>query len=209
VEPLLVLLCKGVRWNWTNNLQQAFEILRSRLAENIHIVHPNEDKGYIINTHASGRAVGSILMQHSDDGKLTIISTTPRVLNLAEQGYATCEKKNFCLLFMPLTVLRSIFTDTKLSLTPTIKLSHFSIHCLARWMVEISQFDVDIWHIKGVQHHLADILSPSPSGLTDEETRNLTRSDRVMIHRVQLYEEKSMEQDLQTLATLQDIHTTG
>jgi hypothetical protein len=73
VEPLLVLLRKGVRWNWTNNLQQAFEILRSRFAQSIHLVHPSEDKGLIINTDASGRAVGSIFMQESDDGKFNII----------------------------------------------------------------------------------------------------------------------------------------
>jgi hypothetical protein len=38
---------------------------------------------------------------------------------------------------------------------------------VARWMVETGQFDVDIRRIKGVQNHLADILIPSPSGLTD------------------------------------------
>jgi hypothetical protein len=35
-------------------------------------MHPREDKGYIINTDASGRAIGSILMQESGDGKYDV-----------------------------------------------------------------------------------------------------------------------------------------
>jgi hypothetical protein len=71
-------------------------------------------------------------------------------------------------------------------------------------MVEIGQFDVEIRHIKGVQNHLADILIRNPSGLTDKVTRNLTRPEQVMVHHIQLYEDKSLKQYLKTLATLQE-----
>ena len=70
--------------------------------------------------------------------------------------------------------------------------------------MEIQQFDLEIHHIKGVQNHLADILSRSPRGLTDDETRHLTRPDQIMVHKIQVYEDKSLKKELQTLATLQD-----
>jgi hypothetical protein len=59
-------------------------------------------------------------------------------------------------------------------------------------------------HIKGVQNHLADILSRNPTGLTDEEIRNLTRPDQVLVHSVQLYTDKTVHKELKNLATLQD-----
>ena len=47
--------------------------------------------------------------------------------------------------------------------------------------MEIQQFDLEIRHIKGVQNHLVDVLSPSPRGLTDErdEKPNTSGSDNV------------------------------
>ena len=75
VEPLLVLLRKGNRWRWTTELQQAFETLRSKFAESIFLVHPDERKDWIINTDASGKAIGSVLMQQDENGGINIIST--------------------------------------------------------------------------------------------------------------------------------------
>jgi hypothetical protein len=62
VEPLLVLLRKGNRWRWTSELQQAFETLRSKFAESIFLVHPDDKRDWIINTDASGKAIGGVLM---------------------------------------------------------------------------------------------------------------------------------------------------
>jgi hypothetical protein len=71
-------------------------------------------------------------------------------------------------------------------------------------MMEIQQFDLEIRHIKGVQNHLADVLSRSPRGLTDEETSNLTGRDQIMLHKIQVYDDKTLKKELQTFATLQE-----
>jgi len=85
VEPLLVLLRKGNKWKWTDALQQAFETLRAKFAHSILLMHPNENKGWIINSDASGRAIGSVLLQERDDGGFNIVSTASRVLSQTEQ----------------------------------------------------------------------------------------------------------------------------
>jgi hypothetical protein len=69
VEPLLLLLRKGNKWNWTQELQQAFEILISKFATSIHLVHPRQDKDRIINTAVSGFAIGRVLIQEGDNGE--------------------------------------------------------------------------------------------------------------------------------------------
>jgi len=87
VEPLLVLLRKGNKWSWSSTLQNAFEILRDKFADSIHLFHPDENKGYVINTDASGKAIGGVLLQKRDDGHYNIVSTASRVLSAAEQRY--------------------------------------------------------------------------------------------------------------------------
>ena len=209
VEPLLVLLRKGNRWSWTTELQRAFETLRSKFAESIYLVHPDEEKSWIINTDASGKAIGSVLMQQDEDGDFNIISTASRVLRPSEQRYTTCEKELLAIIYA-LQRFRVYIYGRKAILFTDNQAITFLHKCVitsnrvARWMVEIQQFDLEIRHIKGVQNHLADVFSRSPSGLTDEETRNLTRPDQIMVHKIQVYEDKTLKRELQTLATLQD-----
>jgi hypothetical protein len=81
VAPLLILLKKGTKWKWTPELQRAFEVLRARFADSIHLVHPDVSLPYAINTDASGRAIGAVLMQTNGEGETFIVSTASRVLN--------------------------------------------------------------------------------------------------------------------------------
>jgi hypothetical protein len=57
------------------------------------LTHPDEQKGWIVNADASGRAIVSVLLQERDDGGFNIVSAASRVLNRTEQRYTTCEKK--------------------------------------------------------------------------------------------------------------------
>ena len=75
---------------------------------------------------------------------------------------------------------------------------------MARWKVQIQEYDLEIRHSRGVQNHLADILSCNPSGMTDEQTRDLIRPDQVMGHHLQVYKDKDFKKELKALAELQD-----
>lgn len=86
VEQLLVLLRKGSKWSWSSSLQNVFENLRAKFADSIHLVHPDDKKAYIINTDGSGKAIGGVLLQESDDGPYNIVSTASRVLSAAERS---------------------------------------------------------------------------------------------------------------------------
>jgi hypothetical protein len=209
IEPLLMLLRKGHKWKWTADLQIAFETLRSKFAESIFLMHPDESKEWIINTDASGKAIGSVLMQQDENGGVNIVSTASRVLNQTEQRYTTCEKELLAIVYAVQRFKIYIY-GRKVILYTDNKAITFLQKCVitsnrvARWMTELQQFDLEIRHIKGINNHLADVLSRSPRGLTDEETRQLTRPDQIMVHRIQTYEDKALKKELQTLATLQE-----
>jgi len=42
--------------------------------------------------------------------------------------------------------------------------------------------------------------------MTDEQIRNLTRPDQVMIHHIQVYKNKNLKKELKALAELQDTY---
>jgi hypothetical protein len=209
IEPLLILLRKGNKWRWTDALQQSFETLRAKFARSIQLVHPDEQKGWIINSDASSRAIGSVLLQERDDGGFNIVSTASRVLNQTEQRYTTCEKELLAVVYA-LQRSRIYIYGRKVTLFTDNKALSFSHRCVitsnrvARWMVQIQEYDLEIRYIREVQNHLADILSRNPNGMTDEQIRNLTRPDQVMIHHIQVYKNKNFKKGLKALAELQD-----
>jgi len=75
---------------------------------------------------------------------------------------------------------------------------------VGRCVLNIQEYDIEIKHIKGVQNHIADILSRNPTGLTDGEIRNLTSPDQILVHSFQLYSDKTVRKELKDLAALQD-----
>jgi hypothetical protein len=149
VEPLFVQLRTGNRWSWTAELHRAFETQRSKFAYSTYLAHPDEEKSWTINTDASGRAVGSTLIQLGENGKFNIISTASRVLKPAEQRYTTCGRE---LLATVYALQRfkiytygcqvTLFTD-KHAIT-FLQKCVITPNRVARWMVETQQFDLEI-----------------------------------------------------------------
>jgi hypothetical protein len=72
-------------------------------------------------------------------------------------------------------------------------------------MIQIQKYDLDVRQIKEVQNLLADIPSHNPSGMTEEQTRYLTRPDQVMFHHIQVHEDQNLQKELKALAELQEI----
>ena len=117
VAPLLQLLRKNTPWKWSAEMQEAFESLRDRFANTIHLVQPNENLPYIINADARARAIGAVLMQCDREGNTSIVSTASRVLTQTEQHYTTCEQELLGVIFA--LEKFSSFMDIKYCSIPT------------------------------------------------------------------------------------------
>jgi hypothetical protein len=152
VEPLLVPLRKGNKWQWTDISQQAFETLRAKFAHSIQFIHPDEKKGWIINADASGCATGPVLLQERDEGGFSIVSTASRVLNQMEQRYTTCEKELLTIVYA-LQRFKVYIYGSKITLFTDNKALSFLQCCVitsnrvAGWMVQIQDYDLEIRHI--------------------------------------------------------------
>jgi hypothetical protein len=173
------------------------------------LIHPDSELEYVIHTDAIARAVGGVLMQEDKAGKLRIISTSLRGLNPTEQPYSTCEQELLAIV-NSLQKFRIYIYGRKIKLYTDSQALTFLNRCVitsnpvARWLLSIQQYDIEIHHIKGTNNVLADILSRHPSELRAAETRDLTKPGTIMVHAVDLKIDNSVCKDLKNLGKLQD-----
>ena len=52
---------------------------------------------------------------------------------------------------------------------------------IARWVLQLQEYDIEISHINGTQNYLADIIIRNPTGLTPEQIKQLTRPRGIMV----------------------------
>jgi hypothetical protein len=93
VALLLALLKNGTKWKWTPEMQIAFETVREKLADTVHLIEPDERLPFIIHTDASSKAIVAVLMQKDLEGNVNVVSTASRIMNYAGRRYTTCEQE--------------------------------------------------------------------------------------------------------------------
>jgi hypothetical protein len=108
------------------------------------------------------------------------VSTASRVLAPTEKRCTTCEEEFLGTIFA-LNKSRVYIFGHKLKLITENKALSFLNKCavtsnrLARWILEIQQYDIEINHIKDTSNYLADILSRNPAVVSQAEIQKLTQ----------------------------------
>jgi hypothetical protein len=143
-RPLTNLLKKENDWNWTEQEQASFDLLKFKLTNTPLLQYPDFSKPFIL-TDASGYAIGAILSQ----GKLgqdKHVAYASRTLNKAELNYATVEMELLaivwaCKHFRPYLLGRKfhIITDHK-GLTWIFNVKGPSSR-LTRWKLLLQEYD--------------------------------------------------------------------
>ena len=67
-NPLFALTQKGVEFLWSPPCQEAFERLKTLLSEAPLLAFPNFNRDFVLETDASGVALGAVLAQVQEDG---------------------------------------------------------------------------------------------------------------------------------------------
>ncbi|UYV61758.1 hypothetical protein LAZ67_1006359, partial [Cordylochernes scorpioides] len=91
-KPLHDLLRNNVKFFWSNEQEQSFQILKSALTTDPVLGHFKEDAETLVHTYASGYGVGAVLTQLVE-GKEKPIAYASRTLNAAERNYSTTERE--------------------------------------------------------------------------------------------------------------------
>uniref|UniRef100_A0ABD2W2E3 Reverse transcriptase RNase H-like domain-containing protein n=1 Tax=Trichogramma kaykai TaxID=54128 RepID=A0ABD2W2E3_9HYME len=164
--PLNNLLCKNVRWTWGETQEKAFNTLKEHLIKAPILACPNFSETFILQTDASNDGLGAVLTQNID-GKERVIAYASRTLNKAEKNYSATEKECLAVKW-GIWKLRDylegyhfvVITDHQ-SLRWLSKIDNPSDR-LARWAIELNQWDFEVKYRKSTENTVADALSRSP-----------------------------------------------
>lgn len=172
--PLNRLCRKDVPFIWSKECQKSFETLKKFIISPPILQYPNfsEDNQFVIQTDASGYAIGAIL-SNSDKKPIAYAS---RSLNSAEQRYPTIEKELLAIVwavkyFRPYVYGRrfKILTDHR----PLVYLFNMRDPSsrLMKFRLILEEYDFVVEYVKGSDNAAADALSRI--SFTSEELKNM------------------------------------
>lgn len=165
-QPLTTLLKKGKHWKWTETQQTAFETLKIKLTEAPVLACPDFSKVFILQTDASDGGLGAVLTQNLEEGE-RVIAYASRGLNPAEKNYSVTEKECLAIVW-GIRKMRpylegyhfQVITD-HLSLKWLNSIDNPTGR-LARWALELQQYNFTVQYRKGKNNIVADALSRQP-----------------------------------------------
>ncbi|HVX00319.1 MAG TPA: reverse transcriptase domain-containing protein, partial [Candidatus Babeliaceae bacterium] len=162
-SPLSELLQKTPRFEWKEAQQNAFDILKRAISSAPILIAPDDTKPYVVNTDASGYAVGAALSQDQGRGLQPVAFMSKKMLP-AERRYAVPEQELLAVI-CALKEWRHYLHGRKF----TVITDHQSLRYLstqpqlsgrqARWVEFLQQFDFNTEYKPGKKNVVADALS--------------------------------------------------
>ncbi|QRW01159.1 Retrotransposable element Tf2 protein [Ceratobasidium sp. AG-Ba] len=165
-RPLHDLTKKDTRFEWSQECQQAFEEIKKRVSQDPVLIHPDPNKPFILETDASGIAIGAILSQRGEDGYLHPVAYLSKSYNDAQRNYDTANKELLAIveslkhwrIYLEGTILPvTVFTDhrnlERWKNAETFNRRH------ARWHMELASFNFEIHYRPSKMSNKPDALS--------------------------------------------------
>jgi hypothetical protein len=164
-SPLTDLTKDNVPFQWTSMHEEAFRKLKSMMVEAPILILPDPSLPYVVNTDASGYAIGAVLQQDQGRGLQPIAFLSKKMLD-AETRYPVHEQELLAIIHS-LGTWRHYLHGSKFKIV--VKTDHKSLQHLktqpvlssrqSRWLDTIAEFNFDIEYIEGKTNVVADGLS--------------------------------------------------
>ena len=176
--PLRELCKKGVIFSWESSQQEAFEAIKAEITSVPVLAFFDKDKTSIIQSDASKKGLGAVLLQ---DGKPVFYAS--RSLTQTEQNYSNIERELLSVVFALERLHHYVYGYTVTVQTdhqPLVSIWKKSVAAnsarLQRLLLCLSQYDVDIQYLKGKENVIADALSrvsPMPAEANDKDSLDI------------------------------------
>ena len=163
---LNALTQKGTEFVWTTKEQEAFDVLKQRITSSPTLAHPNMDEQFELEVNASGSAMVAVLLQRQPDGTKRPVNFMSKTFNQAQRNYDIFNREFLAMLWglqhsRPLLVgsphkviVRTDHKNLRYWQDPQ-KISRR----IAREVLELADYDIEIHHLQGKENGRADVLS--------------------------------------------------
>jgi hypothetical protein len=166
VTPLTRLTKKNVPFIWDDSCIEALRRIKEAIAEDVVLQYPVVDKQFKLYCDASDYAIGAMLAQEDEEGVIRPLEFFSRKFDPAELNYSTYDKELIAIIDS-LKNWRHYLVHTSdeiMIYSDHNNLQYFRSSQLlkprhARWAEFLSQFSYKIYHIKGKDNVIADVLS--------------------------------------------------
>lgn len=163
IQPLNKLTRKNVEFVWTDECENAFQTLKSKLLSPNILQYPDFSKQFIVTVDASNIACGAVLSQINDGNDLPICFIS-KSFQRGEMNKSTIEKELLAIHFA-ITYLRPYLYGTKFIVRSDHKPLVFLYNIknpsskLTRIRLDLEEYDFEIHYIPGCKNVAADALS--------------------------------------------------
>ena len=167
-KPLHNLTKSTVEWNWDDNCQKAFDTLRQNLISPPILAYPDPNRGYIITCDASKSGLGYILSQKDENGIERVICYSGRALRKGEKNYTISELEALAVVsavkhfHQYIYMSKGLIIRTDHSALKYIQNQPRALGRIARWILDLQNYDYEIEYRSGSSNAAADALSRLP-----------------------------------------------
>jgi hypothetical protein len=171
-RPLHNRTHKEAKWEWGDKEQESFGAIKEAICQRPVLAHPDPSKQYYLETDASGAAMGAILSQRQEDGRLHPIAYMSQSFSGAEHNYDTHDKELLAII-KALEFWRIFLEGTEIPIT--VFTNHRNLEYWqgsrpfnrrhARWHLLLANHNFRIHYRPGKQSGKPDALSRRPDHL--------------------------------------------
>ena len=175
MKPLNERIKTGT-FSWGEEEERAFQEMKNKFKENQVLILFDSEKQIWVFADASNYALGAMICQKDEKGRMRPVLFYSRKLLPAEMNYSTSDKELLAIV-QTLKKFRHYLQGTKH--TVIVKSDHANLRTFtttkvlsgrqARWAEELSSYDFIIEHVKGKENIVADALSRRPDYQEDTE----------------------------------------
>ena len=162
VQPLNDLLKKDTKFNWTEDCEQAFNVLKIKLIEAPILRYPQFDKEFVLAVDSSQYSIGYVLSQEHD-GKLHPICFGGRALRDDELKWHITDKEGLALVEGIQHFKHYLANNRFIVYTDNVSVKYLQKikDCqgrLGRWGILLQGYSFDIKHRSSSQNCSADFM---------------------------------------------------
>lgn len=165
--PLTDLLKKDVKWSWGENHERAFGKIKSLLVDRPVLALYNYTAETQLHTDASKDGLAGILLQANSEGIFQPVSYFSRKTNAEEQKFHSYDLETLAVIaslnrfrVYLIGIPFKIFTDCNALRSTLVKRD--LIPRIARWWVQLQEYDCTIEYRPGLRMSHVDALSRNP-----------------------------------------------
>ena len=120
---------KQASFSWTDECQQAFDILKQKLTSSPVLTYPDPSRKFILDTDASDTGIGATLSQVDDQGREQVIAYASSSLSKSQRRYGTTRREMYAVVFFV-----QYFKHYLLELVPPTRSTRFLPNLTLDWL---------------------------------------------------------------------------